>query len=177
MATGAARAELEEAGTSIDSKRDGVYELLAFALQPRKHGLGGVDEYLIHKLCSDKPRTIKDAMLRLCKGMNNSIQVCCDVAQRSFHPGGARPSPPPPLAWVLAVRFCWCAVRRRTGAPHPPTPHLRFAAPPSPPPPSQQSCPSSRSPGEDRHLQSHLLCPVSSHAATPESGVVVRGTQ
>jgi len=71
----AAHAELEEAGTSIDTKRDGVYELLAFALQPRKHGLGGVDDYLIEKLCSDKPRTIKDAMLRLCKGMNNSIQV------------------------------------------------------------------------------------------------------
>lgn len=68
-------AELEEPGTSIDTHRDVVYELLAFALQPRKSGLGGVDKYLIGKLCRDKPRTIKDAMLRLCKGMNNSIQV------------------------------------------------------------------------------------------------------
>lgn len=52
-----------------------MYELLGFALQPRKSGLGGVDEYLVGKLCSDKPLTIKDAMLRLCKGMANSIQA------------------------------------------------------------------------------------------------------
>lgn len=62
-----------------------MYELLVFALQPRKSGLGGVDGYLIGKLCSDRPRTIKDAMLRLCKGMNNSIQVRRVTDHRRAH--------------------------------------------------------------------------------------------
>eukprot|EP00892_Ulva_mutabilis_P001440 jgi/Ulvmu1/11297/UM074_0012.1 len=71
--------ELEEPGTSIDSHRDVVFELLGFALQPRKAGLGGVDKYLIEKLCVGRPRTIKDAMLRLTKGMTFSIQEIVDA--------------------------------------------------------------------------------------------------
>ena len=68
-------AELEEAGASLDSHLDTVDELLTLALQPRKEGLGGVDQYLIQKLAQSRPLDIKSAMARLCRGMQNSIKV------------------------------------------------------------------------------------------------------
>lgn len=68
-------AELEEAGASLDSHLDTVDELLTLALQPKKEGLGGVDQYLIHKLAQSQPSDIKSAMARLCRGMQNSIKV------------------------------------------------------------------------------------------------------
>eukprot|EP00892_Ulva_mutabilis_P005304 jgi/Ulvmu1/3145/UM015_0185.1 len=70
--------ELEEAG-AIDGHIDDIDELLTLALQPKKDGLGGVDKYLIGKLCQNKPRSIKAAMARLCMGMNNSIQEIVDA--------------------------------------------------------------------------------------------------
>ena len=68
-------AELAEAGASLDSHLDTVDELLTLALQPRKEGLGGVDQYLIQKLAQSRPLDIKSAMARLCRGMQNSIKV------------------------------------------------------------------------------------------------------
>lgn len=68
-------AELEEAGASLDAHLDTVYELLTLALQPKREGLGGVDQYLMQKLARSQPSDIKSAMARLCRGMQNSIKV------------------------------------------------------------------------------------------------------